>query len=113
MGSVVDHPAAALMCEIEAERAVAATPEAVALMEKVCQAISDYRDYLDRHGLIYDEKRNLMRASALHVICDALGCEVMLKDGPIDRRYNGGEDPDWERRGLNPTWPPARHTSKR
>jgi hypothetical protein len=74
MGNVVDHPAAALMSEVEAERAIAATPEANALMEKVCQSISDYWAYLDRHGLIYDDKSNSMRASALHVTYDGLEC---------------------------------------
>ena len=106
MSSVVDHPAAALMREVEAERAIAETPEADALMDKVCRAISDYWNYLDRQGFIYDEKRNLMRASALHVIYDVLGCEFILKDGAIDHRYNGGEDPDPFYQGLNPTWPP-------
>jgi hypothetical protein len=106
MGSVVDHPAAALMREVEAEQAIVEMPEATALIEKVFQSVSDYWNYLERHGLIYDYNRNLLRASALHVICDALGCEIMLKDGPIDRRYNGGDDPDLFTKGFNPTWPP-------
>ena len=41
-----------------------------------------------------------MKASCLHVECDSTGFEIFLKDGPIDRRYNGGEDPDPECRGL-------------
>ena len=106
MSSVVDHPAAALMREVEAERAITETPEAVALMDNIFKSISDYWDYLDRHGLIYDDKRNLMRASALHVIHDICGCEIFLKDGPIDRLFNGGEDPDPFCQGLNPTWHP-------
>jgi len=105
MGSVVEHSAAGLMREVEAERAIVETPEATALIEKVFQSVSDYWNYLERHGLIYDAERNLVRASALHVIHDLLGCEIMLKDGPIDRRYNGGEDPDPFGTGLNPTWP--------
>jgi hypothetical protein len=106
MGNVVDHPAAALMSEVEAERAIATTPEAKTLINRIYQSISDYWDYLDHHGLIYDDKRDLMRASALHVSYDGDECHVILKDGPIDRRYNGGEDPDPECRGLNPKWPP-------
>jgi hypothetical protein len=47
-----------------------------------------------------------MKASALHVTYDGCDYDVVLKDGPIDRRYNGGKDPDLEQRGLNPTWPP-------
>lgn len=106
MGNVLNHPAAALMREVEAERAIATTPEAETLMNRICQSISDYWDYLDGHGFIYDEKRDLMRASALHVIYNGLGGDFILKDGPIDRRYNGGEDPDPKCRGLNPKWPP-------
>ena len=74
-------------------------------MEKVCTAISEYWKYFDRHALTYDEQHNLPRASALHVIYDGIGYDFVLTDGPIDRRFNGGEDPDPERRGLNPTWP--------
>jgi len=107
MSNVLNHPAGALMAEVEVERAVAATPEAEALIDEICKAISKYWDYLDRHGLVYDEKRELLRASGLHITYDVAGdCEFVLKDGPIDRRCCGGEDPDPERRGLNPTWPP-------
>jgi hypothetical protein len=93
------------MTEVAAERAVANTPEAEALIAAIYKAMSDYWDYLDRHGLIYDDKRDLMKASALHVTYDICGCDVALRDGPIGRRYNGGKDPDPEQRGLKPTWP--------
>ena len=68
-----------------------------------------YWDYLERRGL-HDDKRDLMRASALHIIYDRrrAGWEFILKDGPIDRRYRCGEDNDPENRGLNPTWPPQK-----
>jgi hypothetical protein len=66
----------------------------------------DYYDYLYGHNLLYDDKRDLVRASALHVTYNGCSYEIILKDGPIDRRYNGGEDPDLECRDLNPTWPP-------
>lgn len=106
MRNVVDYTAAALMREVETERSVAARPEATALIENVCRSISDYWDYLDRHGLIYDGKRDLMRASALHVIFDGYGWDIVLKNGAIDRQFNGGEDPDPCRKGRNPIWPP-------
>jgi len=54
---------------------------------------------LDRHGLIYVDKGNLMGASALHAVYDGNSYEVVLKDGPTDRRFNGGEDPT---RGARP-----------
>ena len=78
------------------------------LQDAICRAVRDYCDYLDRHDLLYDDKRELMRASALHVPYDGCSYEIRLKDGAIDRRYNSGEDPDPEQRGLNPTWPPER-----
>ena len=103
MSDVVNHPAAALMAEVAEERTIADTPEAQDLMGAI------YWDYLERRGLIYDDKRDLMRASALHIIYDGWsGWEFILKDGPIDRRYRCGEDNDPENRGLNPTWPPQK-----
>jgi hypothetical protein len=107
MSNVIHHPAQNLMAEVAEEQAIADTPEAHALQEAICKAVGDYYDYLDRHNLLYDVERELMRASALHVIHDCCSCEIILKDGPIDRRYNGGEDPDPECRDLNPTWPPS------
>ena|SRR6516225_5667088 len=106
MSNILNHPATALMVEVQAERAIAATAEAEVLVQAICKAISDYWEYLDQHGIIYDYERDLMRASALHVTYNGSDYDIVLKDGPIDRRYNGGEDPDVERRGLNPTWPP-------
>jgi len=109
MGKVVKHPASALMDEVKAERAIVDTPEAEVLMEAVTRAVSAYFEYLDRHGLFYDEKRDLMRASALRVICSVIGdIEIGLEDGALDRRYGSGKDPDPECRGLNPTWPPPK-----
>ena len=82
MNDVVNHPAAALMAEVAEERAIADTPEAQDLVSAICKATSAYWDYLERSGLIYDDKRDLMRASALHIIYDGWsGWEFILKDG--------------------------------
>ena len=106
MDNVINHPAAALMAEVKAENAIADAPEAQALQEAIFKAVSDYYNHLYRHGLFFDNERELVRASALHVVCDMCGnIEIELKDGAIDRRYGNGEDPDPESRGLNPTWP--------
>lgn len=114
MNDVVNHPAAALMAEVAEERAIADTPEAQDLVSAICKATSAYWDYLERSGLIYDDKRDLMRASALHIVYDGWsGWEFILKDGPIDRRYRCGEDPDPEHRGLNPIWPPQKSPRSR
>jgi hypothetical protein len=107
MSQVIDHPAAPLMAEVNAERAIADTPEAKALQDAIVEAVRAYYEYLDRHGLFYDDDRNLVRASGLHVICDLSGddFEIILKDGPIDRCYGDGEDPDPFGEGRNPTRP--------
>ena len=68
LGSVVDHSVGALIRDVEADRAIASTPEANAIRDKVFQSITDYWNYLDHHGLINDERRNWRRASALHFI---------------------------------------------
>jgi hypothetical protein len=106
MRTIVNHPAAALMTEVKTERAITGTAEAEALQEAIFDAVTAYYKYLDRHGLFYDADRELVRASELHLICDMCGdIEIILKDGPIDRRYGPGEDPDPFGEGRNPTWP--------
>ena len=73
VGSVADHSTVMLLRDVdEAERAIAATPEAMAMRDKVFQAITDYWNCLDRAGLINDERRNWRRASALHFIREML-----------------------------------------
>lgn len=109
MSNVVNHPACALMAEAEAERAIADTPEAEALQRAIFDAVRAYYKYLDRHGLFYDADRELVRASGLNVFCDMCGnVETVLKDGPLDRCYGNGMDPDPFCGGHNPT----RSTSK-
>ena len=105
MRTVVDHPAAALMTEVEAERAIVTTPEAEALQEAIFDAVRAYYEYLDRRGLFYDDDRDLAKASGLYVICDMIGTiDIFLKDGPGDRRYGQGKDPDPFGQGRNPTY---------
>ena len=94
------------MTEVEAERAIVTSPEAEALQQAIFAAVRAYYEYLDRHGLFYDADRNLLKASGVHVICDMTGdTEIILKDGPMDRRYRQGKDPDPFGSGRNPTWP--------
>jgi hypothetical protein len=105
MKTVVDNPAEALMIEVDAEWAIVTTPVAEALQQAICDAVGAYYEYLDRHGLFYDADRYLVKASGLHVICDMTGdIGIILKDGPADRRYGQGEDPDPLGPGRNPTW---------
>ena len=72
IGSVADDPASTLIYDDEADRAIGATPEATALRDRILQAISDYWNYLDHHGLINDEGRNWRRDTALLFIRDML-----------------------------------------
>ena len=73
--------------------------EGQALVNAVCEAISAYSDFLDAHGLIWDDNfyPPRMKASALVVTVDygKPGEYVFkLKDGPIDRVYGNGTNPD-------------------
>jgi hypothetical protein len=76
-GSVADDPEAVVMRDLEAERAIAATPEAIAMRDRVLQALTDYWNCLDRHGLINDSKRNSRRARVQdflhHILAHDLG----------------------------------------
>jgi len=73
VSNVVDHSGGALVRDVdEADQAIAATPEAIAMRDKVFQAITAYWDSLDHHGLSNDERRSSKRASALHLIREML-----------------------------------------
>ena len=87
MTNIFNHPAAALMTEVKAEREIADAPEAEALQQAIFDAVGAYYEYLERHGLFYDADRDLVKATGLHVICDMTGIEIFLKGGAIDRRY--------------------------
>ena len=61
-GSVADDPEAVVMRDLEAERAIAATPEAIAMGDSVLQALTDDWNCLDRHGL--DQRREAQFAKS-------------------------------------------------
>ncbi len=96
--NVIPHPRRAVMTEAAIERQIADTPEGVTLQEAIFKAIEDYAKFLDRHGLIYDADKDLLKASALIVTKDYGSADdavvITLTDGAIDRAYNGGRDPD-------------------
>ena len=105
--NVIPHPRRAVMIEAVIERQVADSPEGVALQEAIFKAIEDYAKFLDRHGLIYDADKELLKASALIATKDFGSANqavvITLRDGAIDRAYNGGSDPDPWGSGQNPT----------
>jgi hypothetical protein len=77
MGYIVNHAGAASTAK-QSENAVADAPEAQALQEPIFSAVRAYYDYLDRHGLFFDVQSGRARASALHVISDMCGTEIIL-----------------------------------
>jgi hypothetical protein len=122
---IIEHPDAALMAEVTAEQRIVNTPEACALQEAIFEAMLAYYKYLDANGMFCkDEPLSpdqikqqreeiergtycgdwpLQRASAVVATCNWIGeMDLFLKDGPNDRRYGRGEDPDFFERGLNP-----------
>jgi hypothetical protein len=105
--NVIPHPRRAVMTEAAIERQVADSPEGAALQETIVKAVEEYAKFLDRHGLIYDADKDLLKASALIVTKDFGSADdavvITLKDAAIDRVYNGGSDPDPTGSGQNPT----------
>lgn len=91
MDSVINPPGVTKLTretDHKTKRAVFAVrqlPEAQVLQEAIFKAVRLYYDYLDRHGLLCDSKRERGRASELHVLCDMCGAEIMLKDRMIER----------------------------
>ena len=68
-----------------------------------------YSDFLEREGVIWqdgvrdwDPDLPRMKAQALVITFDygKYGIEIHLKDGPIDRVYGNGVNPDFE--GIGP-----------
>jgi hypothetical protein len=106
MSSVVPHPYRALMAEAQRERELADSPQGQALLDEVFKAVRAYSDFLDEHGLIWDEGRpgslGRLKASALVITVDYGGyqdIDVRLKDGALDRVYGSGTNPDPEGAG--------------
>jgi hypothetical protein len=110
---VVSHPHRQLMEEAEHERAVTESLEGYALVQALCRAIDAYSQFLDNQNLIWDwndpETKNSaggprVKARALMAIIDyATGdgsIEIKLQDGPLERVYGNGTNPDYE--GLGP-----------
>ena len=107
--NVVPHPYRDLMAEAEHEREVADSPEAQALQANIYKAVMAYSDFLEREGVIWqdgvrdwDPDLPRMKAQALVITFDygKYGIEIHLKDGPIDRVYGNGVNPDFE--GIGP-----------
>jgi hypothetical protein len=81
------------------ERAIADSPVARNLLERVFDVMRAYGDFLEGQGLVWGDGDDLpqLKASALIATFnwgDGGSIEVKLKDGPQDRLYGDGIDPD-------------------
>jgi hypothetical protein len=103
--SVASHPYRELMAEAQHEREVADSPEGAALRDAVCAAVSAYSDFLERQGVIWEYSSDCPRLKAQALVItadygeDYGTIDITLKDGPLDRVYGNGRNPDPEGRG--------------
>jgi hypothetical protein len=103
--SVASHPYRELMAEAQHEREVADSPEGAALQDAVCVAVIAYSDFLERNGLIWGSGSDWPRQKARALVItrdygEGYGTtDFTLKDGPLDRVYGNGRNPDPEGRG--------------
>jgi len=110
--NVVALPRRDLMDEAMHERSVVDSPEAQELIGAIQCAVLDYSQFLERHGLIwedhFDADGNLVKvfrrkAAALVVTLEYDGCDdtvdIIIKGGALDRVYGDGVNPDPTGRG--------------
>jgi hypothetical protein len=93
------HPFRELMMEAQQERKIADSSESWALKQRIAEAVIAYSDFLDNHNLIWDDSVEFprLKASSLvvtHDFGDGGSVDINLKDGPIDRVYGNGRNPD-------------------
>jgi len=103
--SVASHPYRELMAEAQHEREVADSPEGAALQDAVAAAAGAYSDFLERNGVIWECSFDYPRQKARALVIsrdygkDYGTTDITLKDGPLDRVYGNGRNPDPEGRG--------------
>jgi hypothetical protein len=101
-GHAVSHPKDNLMMEAKIERDVADSAEAEALQGAIFIAVRAYSDFLEDRGVIWSEhdpdEIPSLKAQALVVTLDYgdgdNAIDIKLKNGPLDRVYGDGVDPD-------------------
>jgi hypothetical protein len=102
--NVMPHPKRALMIEATFEKEIAESPEAKPLQDAIIRAVQDYSDFLERHGLIWEDRPTdadpfnmRLKAQALVVTLNYGEGDILdieLKDGALDRVYGDGVNPD-------------------
>lgn len=115
---VIAHPYQAAMTEAERERAIADTPEAIGMVAAIMTAVRAYMDYLDKHDMFFQDDPDypdhdpVTVSEALVVTAHPLfGIDISLKNGPLQRVYGLGVDPDPD--GRNPAAPRSPATRQR
>ena len=105
---IVLHPG--LVIEAKIEREVSDSPEAQALHEAIFKAVTEYSEFLKRHGLIWEDMGDdlpRLKAQALVVTMDygdpGTSIDISLKDGALDRVYGDGVNPDPDGREADPS----------
>ena len=99
------------MAQAGRERAIVDAPKAVAMKEAIFAAVHKYMTYLNRAGMFYQDEHPdnsdyvpLTVSTALVVTAHPyLGIDISLKDGPLQRVFGLGVDPDPD--GRNPPAP--------
>ena len=97
--TVILHPFNALMTEAQRELGIVESTECQALLGRVVEAVVAYSEFLERQGLIWEDRQDTdrLKAGALIITVDygAGGdIDVRLKDGALDRVYGNGTNPD-------------------
>jgi hypothetical protein len=105
------------MTEAKIEREAADSPEAQLLQEAIFNAVRAYADFLENHGLIWEDQPDpelpRLKAQALVVTLDfgdgGNNIDISLKDGALHRVYGDGVNPDpWGREAEPPPLPTGR-----
>lgn len=98
------------MTEANRERELSASPEAQAYREAIFKAVTKYSEFLERHGLIWEDMGEdipRLKAQALVVTVDygepGTITDISLKDGALDRVCGDGVNPDPWGRDANPS----------
>ena len=109
---IVAHPKRGLMIEANIEYELSHSPEAEALQEAIISAVRAYADFLENHGLIWEDgpDRELvsrLKATALVVTYDWADdygtIDISLKDGALHRVRGDGVNPDPLGRDADPS----------
>lgn len=87
------------MIEAEQERAIAESPEAQSLQERIIEAVLAYGDFLTEKGVVWDDAQEppRLKAQSLDVTVnfgDGGSISIALRDGAVDRVYGNGSNPD-------------------